>query len=222
MRYMGFKSREYVTLSIITVFLLASNAFAEAIEISDVDIFYSYIVKHNKKQSKQLSYALANATVNAAAQSGLPDELFVGIQKVESSFKVTAVSPKNAMGAMQVHYPTWGPSLKLSAQSRWLLFVPELNVLKGTDILKTYLEIENGSVLKALYRYLGLPDEKLNKMSPALRAQRHKERVLYAASVIRQYAAYKKYKENIKQLQYMAANAENKQQCVDCETAKTF
>jgi hypothetical protein len=81
--------------------------------------------------------------------------LIMGVVQVESGYNPLAVSPKNARGLMQVHYPTW----KGYFSSQREVHNMEKNLLMGTAILYRYY-IENGyDIRKALHRYLGASDD---------------------------------------------------------------
>jgi soluble lytic murein transglycosylase-like protein len=169
------------------------NASPDTVIDRDVFTLYAYIVKNNPKQSKKLSYHLADVTVRVAGQTGLPVALLAAIQKVESNFRVTAVSPKDARGAMQVHYPTWGAKINLSNSNKWMLFAPSVNVPVGAYILKTYLEMEDYNVAKALFRYLGMPDARLAKIPREHQRQKQDQRLNYIKSVLNEFKKYKNF-----------------------------
>lgn len=181
-------------------FVLPAGAFADTDQSAlrdlvdrDVLTLYAYIVKNNPKQSKKLSLHLADVTVSVARQTGLPVALIAAIQKVESNFHITAVSDKDALGPMQVHYPTWGHKINLTKSNKWMLFAPSVNVPVGVYILKSYLEMEGYNVAKALFRYLGMPDERLAKIPHEQQAQKQALRLNYIKSILREYKKYKDF-----------------------------
>lgn len=179
-----------------TLLWFPTSGTAEA-SIDEAAVIYYYITLHTPHQSPALSYNLAQTTVQAAYNSGLPAAVLVAVQQVESGFHVTATSNKDAVGPMQVHFPTWGPALGLSQKSKLFLYVPSVNVNSGASILTSYLTAENGNLLKALYRYLGLPDEKVARMSGGKRDAAQKQRLAYAKSIAYAYASYIRFWQRI-------------------------
>ena len=186
-------------LTVASVILLISNAGAEinanhaGATDREVVVLYYYIVKHVPAQSPRLSYYLAQSTVSTARRAGMPVAVLAAVQQVESGFHVTATSRKDALGPMQVHYPTWGGTIGLNRSNKWMLYAPLLNVETGTRILKSYLQMENGNLMKALFRYLGLPDEKIERMNPDKRYSAQVERINYVTSIVRAYAQYESF-----------------------------
>lgn len=80
-------------------------------------------------------------------------ELVVAMIKVESGGDPRAVSPKRAVGLMQVHYPAWGKALGVSYDE---LFEIDTNIGAGIQILSHYLE-RYEDLGKALAAYSGAP-----------------------------------------------------------------
>ena len=83
---------------------------------------------------------------DAAAQSGLPPALVESVARVESAFRPDAVSPKGALGIMQLMPET---AQKLSADPR----DPVQNTQAGARLLRELLIRYNGDVAKALAAY---------------------------------------------------------------------
>jgi len=71
--------------------------------------------------------------------------------RVESAYNARAVSPRGAVGLMQV-MPFWPTELGLSRKD---LIDVELNIRMGSAILAYYLERERGDYRRALGRYNG-------------------------------------------------------------------
>ncbi len=86
-----------------------------------------------------------------ATRAGLDPQLVLGLIEVESGFKKYAVSGVGARGYMQV-MPFW---LKAIGTSEHNLFHPRTNLRYGCTILRHYLDIEKGSLYRALGRYNG-------------------------------------------------------------------
>jgi soluble lytic murein transglycosylase-like protein len=83
---------------------------------------------------------------SAAARSGLPDAFVESVAKAESAFDPKAVSPKGAIGVMQLMPET---ARSLGADPR----DPEQNIDAGTRLLRELLIKYDGDVAKALSAY---------------------------------------------------------------------
>ena len=92
-------------------------------------------------------------TVHRQAQlAGVPPELVLAVIDVESDFDRFAISTATALGLMQV-MPFWVPELGYKDKNQ--LFDIEINVLLGCRILRYYLDMERGDLVKGLARYNG-------------------------------------------------------------------
>jgi soluble lytic murein transglycosylase-like protein len=87
-----------------------------------------------------------------ATHADLAPELVLAVIDVESDFDRFAISSASALGLMQV-MPFWVKELGHSDKN--LLFDIEFNVLLGCQILKYYLDMEKGDLVKGLARYNG-------------------------------------------------------------------
>jgi soluble lytic murein transglycosylase-like protein len=87
-----------------------------------------------------------------AMLAGVEPELVLAVIDVESNFDRFAISSATALGLMQV-MPFWVPELGYKDKNQ--LFDVEINVLLGCRILKYYLEMERGDLVKGLARYNG-------------------------------------------------------------------
>jgi soluble lytic murein transglycosylase-like protein len=87
-----------------------------------------------------------------ATLSGVEPELVLAVIDVESDFDRFAISTATALGLMQV-MPFWVPELGYEDKNQ--LFDVEINVLLGCRILKYYLDMERGDLVKGLARYNG-------------------------------------------------------------------
>ena len=87
----------------------------------------------------------------AASTHGVDYELLKALIATESGFDAAAVSPRGAVGLMQV-MPFWPEQLGMRRYQ--LVRIPE-NILMGTAILRHYLKRERNHVVKALARYNG-------------------------------------------------------------------
>jgi soluble lytic murein transglycosylase-like protein len=87
-----------------------------------------------------------------ATRAGVAPELVLAVIDVESNFDRFAISSATALGLMQV-MPFWVP--ELGYQDKNQLFDIETNVLLGCRILKYYLDMERGDLVRGLARYNG-------------------------------------------------------------------
>jgi soluble lytic murein transglycosylase-like protein len=87
-----------------------------------------------------------------ASRAGLPPELVLAVIDVESNFDRYAISSASALGLMQV-MPFWIDELGYKNQNE--LFDIHKNVLIGCQILKHYLDMEDGDLIRGLARYNG-------------------------------------------------------------------
>jgi soluble lytic murein transglycosylase-like protein len=86
-----------------------------------------------------------------ATRAGLDPQLVLGVIQVESRFRKYAVSAAGARGYMQV-MPFW---VKLIGDGQQNLFNLRTNLRYGCTILRHYLNIERGDMVRALARYNG-------------------------------------------------------------------
>ncbi|HEX2138128.1 MAG TPA: lytic transglycosylase domain-containing protein [Woeseiaceae bacterium] len=86
-----------------------------------------------------------------ATRIGLPPELVLAVIDVESNFDRFAISHAGARGLMQV-MPFWLDEIGRPDAN---LFFIETNVRFGCTILKYYMDMENGDMVRALGRYHG-------------------------------------------------------------------
>jgi soluble lytic murein transglycosylase-like protein len=86
-----------------------------------------------------------------ATRVGLPPELVLAVIDVESNFDRFAISHAGARGLMQV-MPFW---LEEIGRPDANLFFIDTNLRFGCTILKYYMDMEEGDLLRALGRYNG-------------------------------------------------------------------
>jgi soluble lytic murein transglycosylase-like protein len=87
-----------------------------------------------------------------ATRVGVDPQLVLAVIDVESNFDRYAISSASALGLMQV-MPFWVEEVGYDDKN--LLFDVEFNILLGCRILKYYLDMERGDVIKGLARYNG-------------------------------------------------------------------
>jgi soluble lytic murein transglycosylase-like protein len=95
---------------------------------------------------------ILKAVHHHATQAGVTPELVLAVIDVESNFDRFAISSATALGLMQV-MPFWVPELGYKDKNQ--LFDIETNVLLGCRILKYYLDMEGGDLVRGLARYNG-------------------------------------------------------------------
>ncbi len=87
-----------------------------------------------------------------ATRTDIAPELVLAVIEVESNFDRYAISSSSALGLMQV-MPFWVE--ELGGESKSDLFDAQYNILLGTRILKYYLDMEGGDMIRGLGRYNG-------------------------------------------------------------------
>jgi soluble lytic murein transglycosylase-like protein len=99
-----------------------------------------------------------------ATRAGLDPQLVLAVAEVESGFRKYAISKAGARGYMQV-MPFW---VNLIGEDGHNLFKLRTNLRYGCTILRHYLDMERGNLVRALGRYNGA----LGKSSYPNRVQR--------------------------------------------------
>ena len=96
--------------------------------------------------------AILRSVHRNATRAHVPPELVLAVIDVESNFDRYAISGSSALGLMQM-MPFWVPQLGYKDKND--LFKVETNTLLGCLILKYYLDLERGDLVKGLARYNG-------------------------------------------------------------------
>jgi soluble lytic murein transglycosylase-like protein len=97
-------------------------------------------------------FKILQAVHRQATHADVPPELVLAVIDVESNFDRFAISQSSALGLMQV-MPFWVK--ELGRKDKNVLFDIDFNVLLGCQILKYYLDLEGGDLVKGLARYNG-------------------------------------------------------------------
>ena len=111
----------------------------------------------------------------AAARYVLPTAFVESVAKVESAMKTKAISPKGAIGVMQL-MPATAKALSADPND------PEQNIDAGTRLLRELLIKYNGDVVKALAAYnagSGAVD-KYNGLPPYPETQNYVDKVIHS------------------------------------------
>ncbi len=104
--------------------------------------------------SMEARMTFVRAVHRESRRAHLDPDLLLAIIQMESTFRQFAVSPKGALGYMQV-MPFW---VKAIGRDDHDLLDTRINLRYGTVILRHYIERERGDLIRALSRYKGTPD----------------------------------------------------------------
>ena len=117
----------------------------------------------------------------AALNNGLPPAIVHSVARAESAYQTAAVSPKGAIGVMQL-MPGTAASLKADPND------PEQNIEAGARYLRELLERYDGDSVKALAAYNAGPGavDKYNGVPP------YRETITYVDRVLKNYAKLSK------------------------------
>ena len=133
----------------------------EAIEGKAKDNIKDYILSNYRTVPPSIAEESAEKIIQYSDEFGLPYTLVVGVMERESRFNPFAISPLKddpGRGLMQVRYKVHGKNLGLS--SRYQLHDIDTGVKAGIQVLREYLDNANGNVRKALFRYVGVVNNK--------------------------------------------------------------
>jgi soluble lytic murein transglycosylase-like protein len=117
----------------------------------------------------------------AALNNGLPPAIVHSVARAESAYQTNAVSPKGAIGVMQL-MPGTAASLKADPND------PEQNIEAGARYLRELLERYDGDSVKALAAYNAGPGavDKYNGVPP------YRETITYVDRVLKNYVTLSK------------------------------
>lgn len=103
---------------------------------------------------------IARAVVASASRQNVDPFLVTGVLIAESSGNPYAISNRQAVGIMQIHVPTWGPTAEAEGLN---LFLVEDNIDLGTRILKDYTR--RYGLWEGVLRYLGANESTPDSMA---------------------------------------------------------
>lgn len=99
---------------------------------------------------------LVKAVISESKKKNLDPYTILGLIFVESSIDPLKESNKNAVGFMQVRFPTWKEQPELisnGVDKKYKLFWTKENIKCGTDIFTKFDKEANYDITKTLYRY---------------------------------------------------------------------
>lgn len=108
-------------------------------------------IRKTKGISPDFASIVTDAAFNEAHEKKLDPFLLIALMRVESQFNFAAVSPKGAIGLTQV-LPQYHTEKFKSVAS---LYDPKINIRVGAQVLKEYLDRQNGNERRALLQYNG-------------------------------------------------------------------
>ena len=132
-------------------------AVAEASSFDDRFAAEVWLTDMSRRLAKQVPepterLLILKSVHQQATESAVAPELVLAVIDVESNFDRYAISATSALGLMQI-MPFWVP--ELGYHDKNVLFDIHTNVLLGCRILKYYLDMESGDLIKGLARYNG-------------------------------------------------------------------
>jgi len=119
----------------------------------NVTDMHSYIMARYSKVPRELAAIIAQTTNETADKHDVDFALVVGVMDVESAYNPFAISKKDARGLMQVMFKYWGKQYEVAKASD--LHDIALNINIGIQVLKHYIDKNEGNISKALTAYNG-------------------------------------------------------------------
>jgi soluble lytic murein transglycosylase-like protein len=137
--------------------LVLLDAIEEAHSFADRFDAEVWLTDMSARLSRQVPDPVERITIlrtvhKHATRAGVSPELVLAVIDVESNFDRFAISSASALGLMQV-MPFWVKEVGQSDKN--LLFDIDFNILLGCRILRYYLDMERGDMIKGLARYNG-------------------------------------------------------------------
>ncbi len=140
------------------------------------------IVQKNSNENRESKFD--DIIQKASSTYNVPKELIKAVIKAESNFNPFSISPKNAMGLMQL-LPSTAKEMGVED-----VFDPFQNIMGGTKYLKTMLDKYNGNLFLALSAYNAGP----NRVDKSKGIPEIEETQNYVDRVIKFYKEYSKIK----------------------------
>ncbi len=95
-------------------------------------------------------FRIVGVVFHKSRQYGVDPDLILSLIQVESDFRPTAVSNAGAYGLMQINYTVWKDELAINSDR---IFEITYNIDLGIRILKHYMQVARGDVMRALHLY---------------------------------------------------------------------
>lgn len=129
------------------------RALQSVIDRQNSDLNRIDLLKYKEKIMKKkypLFSKISEVVFRKSIEHDINPDLILALIEIESAFKPYSVSNRGAYGLMQINYKVWKDELKINASR---IFDIEYNVELGIRILKNYLKVANGDLMKALHLY---------------------------------------------------------------------
>jgi hypothetical protein len=136
---------------IATVLLVATASIATARSAPGLDSAWRNYMENDTDIPPSYTFPHAHCFSRSASAHGLPPTLLLAVARGESDFEATAKSSANALGVMQILWPTTANHLGLYRLSQ--VYDPCTNIDAGARYLKELLARYDGNVHLALAAY---------------------------------------------------------------------
>ena len=118
---------------------------------SDLVLIPQLKYKAEVLKKKYPSFAKITEVVFRKSQEyDMDPNLIMGLIEIESNFKRFAVSSAGAYGLMQINYKVWKNEFEIDSEK---IFEIDYNIDIGIQILKRYLKVAKGDLMRALHLY---------------------------------------------------------------------
>ncbi|MFN4244916.1 MAG: lytic transglycosylase domain-containing protein [Brevinematia bacterium] len=151
------------------------NEISKENTVSKLGETYQDIISKSKQSSKEVEESKYDEIIRKAElMFNVPKELIKAVIKAESNFNPIAISPKNAMGLMQL-LPSTAKEMGVED-----IFDPFQNIMGGVKYLRTLLDKYNGNLFLALSAYNAGPSrvDKINGIPEIEETQNYVDRVI--------------------------------------------
>lgn len=137
-------------------FILRKGSKASAQQMLGVASVKTYLLDHMKDLPEFKAERLSRLIVRLSREHNIPARLILSVMKVESNFQPWAVSPKGALGLMQL-MPETGAWVAARYGMRWdgpaTLLDEEMNTIMGVRYLSYLKDKYSGDLRKMLSAY---------------------------------------------------------------------
>jgi soluble lytic murein transglycosylase-like protein len=133
----------------------------EAVEARSKDDIRDYILAYYKTVAPTIAEEIAVRTLEKSEAHNVPFVTLVALIEAESHFNPFAISPLKkdpGRGLTQVRYNRWAKTLGL--ENKYQLHDIGTGIEAGARILKTLLNESDGNMKQALWKYVGVTNNK--------------------------------------------------------------